>query len=98
MFGFIKKVFASKDIESIEAVRKYQQVYNTPEGKWVIEDILKNLCNYGGSCIGKDDQSTYLKLGAHNVGLEITQRVTADLSKLQEQKNKEEFTDDEIQD
>jgi len=98
LFGLIKRVFASKDREAIESIRKYQQVYNTPDGKWVIEDILKNICNYGGSCLGKDNDETNRNIGISIVGVELAQRITADLSKLQEQKNKEEFTDDEVQD
>ena len=94
MLEFIKKIFAREDREAIDGIRKYQTVYNTPEGRWVLEDIL-NLANYGGSCIGVDDQATYLKLGAHNLGVEIAQRLTADIVKLEEASKKEENTDEQ---
>jgi hypothetical protein len=94
MLGFVKKLFNKKPQPAVVMMRRYQQVYNTPEGKWVIEDIL-GLCNYSESCIGIDDQATYLKLGAQNVGIEIVQRITADLSKMDEESQKEEEIEDE---
>ncbi|RLC28153.1 MAG: hypothetical protein DRH37_09925 [Deltaproteobacteria bacterium] len=91
MFELIKKVFTRKDKDSIETIRRYQTVYNTEMGRWVIEDILR-LCNYGGSCVGKTDIETYFKLGEHNIGLEIAQRITANLSELEDAKKQEEHT------
>jgi hypothetical protein len=96
MLEFVKRVFGLKDKTALEGIRKYQQVYNDPAGRWVLEDILKNLCNYGGSCIGVDEQSTNLKLGAQNVGIEIAQRLTANISEIEEElKEIEEIEDDE---
>ncbi len=70
-------------------------MYNDPNGRWVLEDILKNLCHYGESCIGKDNISTNLKLGAQNVGIEIVQRLAANISLIKEELNEEEETEDE---
>ena len=84
MFDLIKRVFNRKERETIDALRKYQIVYNTPEGRWVLNDIL-NLCGYGGSALGKDTEETYWKIGQQNVGLEIAQRLTANIVKLEEE-------------
>ena len=94
MLGFIKSYFAKKPQPAIVMMRRYQRVYNTPEGKWVIDDIL-SLCKYAESCIGVDNQATYLKLGAQNVGIEIAQRLTADLALMDEESKKEEEIEDE---
>ena len=93
MFGLVKRVFSRKHRDAIERIRMYQIVGNTPEGRWVLEDILA-MCNYGGSCIGVDVEETYFKLGEHNVGVEIAQILTADLAKLDQEAKKEENTDE----
>ena len=95
MFKFVISYFKKKPQPVIVMMRRYQQVYNTPEGKWVLDDILA-LCKYAESCIGVDDQATYLKLGAQNVGIEIVQRLTADLAKMDEESKKEEEVEDEV--
>lgn len=94
MFELIKKVFNRKERNAIERIRKYQTVYNTPDGKWVIEDILA-LCKYGESGLGKDTEHTYFKLGMQNIGIELAQLLTAEISKLEEEAKKEEDTTDE---
>ena len=94
MFGFVKSYFNKKPQPAIVKMRRYQQLYNTPEGKWVLDDIL-GLCKYAESCIGIDNQATYLKLGAQNVGIEIVQLLTADLSQMDEESQKEEEIEDE---
>lgn len=94
MFEFVKKVFCRKERKAVDRIRKYQTVYNTPEGKWVLEDILA-LCKYGESGLGKDTDHTYFKLGMQNIGIEIVQILTADIAKLEEQAKKEEDTTDE---
>lgn len=93
MIELTKKVFSSECKDDIEAIRKYKIVYDTPEGRWVLENILK-LCHYGDSCLGNSTDETYFKLGEHNIGLEIAQRITADIQKLEESSKKEEMTDD----
>ncbi len=93
LFELVKRVYNRKDRETVDALRKYQTVYNTPEGRWVLEDIL-SMCHYGDSCLGKTTDETYFKMGEHNIGVEIAQRINADIVKLEEQSKKEEMSTD----
>ena len=94
MFRLIKSIFGRKERKAIERIRKYQTVYNTPDGKWVLEDIMA-LCKYGESGLGKDTEHTYFKLGMQNIGIELAQLLTASISKLEEEAKKEEEMNDE---
>ena len=67
----------------LRIISKYKQVYETNDGKEVINDIL-NLCSYGQLLVGRDPNETYFKLGEQNIGIEIVQRLTADLSAMEE--------------
>ena len=93
MFEFVKAVFNRKERKAIDRLRKYQTVYNTPEGKWVMNDILA-LCKYGESALGGSDRETNFRLGEQNIGIEIVQLLTADIAKLEEQSKKEEVANE----
>jgi len=93
MIGLVKRVFRRKGYSNIESIQKYQTVYNTPEGRWVLEDILA-LCKYGENALGGSDRETNFNLGAQNIGIELAQRLTASVKELQELKNKEELSTD----
>ena len=93
MFELVKRVFNRKDRETTDMLRKYQTVYNTPDGRWVLEDILR-MCHYGDSCLGKSTEETYFKMGEQNIGIEIAQILCADILKLEEEAKKEEMYTD----
>ena len=89
IFELVKRVFSRKEREVLDRLRKYQTVYNTPEGRWVLEDILA-MCHYGENCLGNTDCETYFKLGEHNIGVELAQILNADIAKLEAESKKEE--------
>jgi hypothetical protein len=93
MIELVKRVFGRRKYDELETIRKYQTVYNTPEGRWVLEDIL-GLCKYGESALGSCDGETNFNLGMQNVGIELVQRMTANIKELQDLQNKEELSTD----
>ena len=89
MFELVKRVFAKKDKSAIDTMRAYQAVYKTEYGRYVLEDILR-LCRYGETGLGKTTEETYFRLGEQNVGIEIAQRLNADILELEKIKEDEE--------
>ena len=91
VIDIVKKIFTSKQTvpkdyreelnRKINILTKYQEVYATEVGQEVINDIL-TLCGYGQINVGRDPNETYFKLGEQNIGIEIVQRITADISAL----------------
>jgi hypothetical protein len=94
VFELIKNVFGRKEREAIDRIRKYQTMYNDPVGKWVLEDIL-SMAKYGENALGGSDRETNFNLGQQNLGIEIAQLLTANISKLEEESKKQEEATDE---
>jgi len=61
----------------------YNHVFNSPEGKIVLEDLMM-FTNMYNSCFGKDNNETNKKLGSRVVGLYIMDRINHKFSKTAE--------------
>ncbi len=82
IFELVKRICSRKKLKETERLRRYQQVYNTTAGRWVLEDILA-MCHYGETALGKDTEETYFRLGEHNVGVELASLINANILEME---------------
>lgn len=77
--------------------RAYQKVFNSPDGKKVLEDLCVH-CNILQSTYAKDPYETYFKEGKRAIGMHILMMLSIDLVQFQQiiKSHSEGVNDDEI--